>query len=153
MFGARTALGAYIDYSKYWLSPDGLPVPQNAWKRSDMTSNPKRNLPRPAPANSLASHWSEKPRGGNSGSLPAGNDLGMTISPPVPNSEAQADPARFRGRDGPGSVEGRRYATGNMPDHLPQSTWAELRDIERRIFRFVHETIQQSMDRIHTKRV
>lgn len=35
------------------------------------------------------------------------------------------------------------YATGHMLDHLPESNRAELRDIERRIFRFVRGTIEQ----------
>ncbi|CAM5602485.1 AcrR family transcriptional regulator [Aquamicrobium terrae] len=38
------------------------------------------------------------------------------------------------------------YATGHMLDHLPESNRAELRDIERRIFRFVRGTIQQGVD-------
>jgi AcrR family transcriptional regulator len=39
------------------------------------------------------------------------------------------------------------YATGHMLDHLPEATRAELRGIERRIFRFVRGTIQQGVDR------
>lgn len=38
------------------------------------------------------------------------------------------------------------YATGHMLDHLPEANRDELREIERRIYRFVRATIRQGVD-------